>query len=442
MLTRRGASLLLAIALFSFIGWVSGSPIFAITSLTLVLLVLIESLQLKFVLHVVKKLEIRRSIVDSKLEVGRGTDVSLRLLNPTRRSAACISITDQIPEALVVTTGNPTSMVQIKSNQEVSLRYSINAIQIGEYDIRGVSASAADPLGFATFTVFLPLISRLEVYPRLRPMRLFRVRGVSQILSRNFMGQKATSRSGPGSDFRGIREYYAGDDFKHIAWKTVAKSPRHLLMTKEFEPDRSLNLVLSLQAKKSMLDGPVGRRKLDYAIEAIVIMAYAASLESDRLVFNFGNRCERLIIPGRGRQRQLVQALRSTYNILPTGSEPLETAVGSLARELRDRSIIVVITDSEQDAPEELDALRRLVPDHHVQVVAMKTTSLFEKPNLAEARIKMGYAFVTAHEERALQQMRERCWRLGFPLKVCDANEISRVLYEIYLGGKSGMIAA
>ena len=57
MLTRRGASLLLAIALFSFIGWVSGSPIFAITSLTLVLLVLIESLQLKYALHVVKKLE-------------------------------------------------------------------------------------------------------------------------------------------------------------------------------------------------------------------------------------------------------------------------------------------------------------------------------------------------------------------------------------------------
>ncbi len=450
MLTRQGASGLLAVVAFSFLGWLSGNPTLAITSLTFILIFLIENLQLNLALNTAKKLKIERQIADPRLEVGRGTDVLLKLSNPTGRATGYIIINDEVPEAFVTTSGSPRSILKINGNGEATIRYSIRAVQIGDYEIGDLSITAADPLGFANFTIRLPARSRLQVYPRLRVMEVTPARGVIQTIhTPSSIGQKAIRKSGLGIDFRGIREYCAGDDFKHIAWKAVAKSPRHSLMTRESEADRSLNLVIALEAKESLLDGSVGHRKLDYVVEAIVAVAYAASLEGDRILFAFGNHCFPLAIPGQSRQRQLIRTLRSTYNILPTRTERLQNLVECLLREVRQPSLIVLVTDSENQDPAQFETLGQLLHPHTVQVIAVRTTPIFSRPNLKEwgndflTEVRMGYDVVIIHERKAFERLAESCWRIGVPLRICDPDEVLRVLSQIYISArKAGVIAA
>ncbi len=443
MLTRRGASALLAIVLFSFVGWLSGNPTFAVASSALILIVMIESLQLSLTVKIIKKLKIERRITDYQLEVGRETDVSLRLLNPSSRATAYLIVRDKVPEALVVRSGSPRSTLRIGGNDEATMHFTIQAAQIGDYEIGGLTVEAVDPLGFASFSLSMPVKSKLEVYPRLRSAEVSRIVGASRIPHVALVGQKAISNPGLGSDFRGIREYFPGDDFRRIAWKAVAKSPRHSLMLREFEADRNLNLVFALDAKESFLDGSVGHRKLDYTIEAIVAVAYAASLGGERVLLGLGDSCYTLAVPGQSRQWQLIRILRATYNIQPTGMVNLWSLVECLLREVRQRSLIIVVTDLENPNPAEFKALGKLLHRHAVQVVAMKTISLFAKAGIDNSLVKIGYDAAGIHEKRALEQLSCICRLIGVPLKSCEPDEILGVLSQIYLAAKkSGMIVA
>jgi len=224
MLTRRGASALQAIVLFSFITWLSGNPIFTVGSLTLILIFVIENLQLHVAAGTIRRLKIERHLTDSRLEVGMTTHVTLKLKNPMRRSTGYLIVDDHVPEAFAIRSGSSRIMLRLDGHAEATIHYSMEAVQIGDYRIGDTRVVLTDALGFFTLAAILPVRSRLEVYPRLRLIELLRATEATQVLRSTSIGQKAISKSGLGSDFRGIREYYSGDDFKRIAWKAVAKS--------------------------------------------------------------------------------------------------------------------------------------------------------------------------------------------------------------------------
>lgn len=437
MLTRRGASVLQAIVIFSFLSWLSGNPMLIIGSLTLVIVFLIEMAQFNFALKAVRSLQIKRQVPDPKFSVDGESEVELVLLNLSHRSTEYLTVEDTVPQAFHITSGSSRSIVRIKGNSSVRIPYSISALQMGEYEIGDVFLTQTDPLGFVTFAGKSSIRTRIEVYPRLSQSQISRVRGAAQTSFSTSLGQGPIEMSGLGSDFRGIREYYPGDDFKQIAWKAIAKSAQHSLMTREFEADRSLNLVFALYAKESMLDGPIGRRKFDYVMEAIVTVAYAGSLEGDRVFLVTGDRSLALAVPGQSKRQQLMQTLRSTYNLLPNGRENLQTLIRCLIRDIHRRSLIVLITDSETPDPKELEALSLLVPKHAMQMVAVRTSPLFPKPDLTKPPIKMGYDVVIAHEELTLSQLGQACSELGVHLQICDPEAVSDTLWQIYLSGKT-----
>lgn len=423
--------------LFSLVSWLSGNPAFTIASLTLITIFLIENLRFNIALSAVKKLQIERCIVAPRLQVGRQTEVTLKLSNPTSRPTGYFVIKDEVPAALAIESGMPR-VISVKAHESVKTTYSIRAIQMGDYEIANVAVITSDVSGFSTFTISHPVRNKVEVYPRLQLMQVMRTRVALRMTS---IGEKPTSESGAGSDFRGIREYYPGDAFKHIVWKAVAKSSEHSLMTREFESGRTLNTVLAVHEKKSLLDGPVGHRKLDYMIEAILAMTHAAALEGDRVVFAFGNTSHTLAFPSHGKQ-QLVRAIRTIYNIQPTRTEPVQTLTASLLRDVRQRSLIVVITDTEGCDPQDFQTLSQLLHHHSVHVVALRTTPLFPNPNLKDHAVKKGHDLILHHEQTALEQLANSCARLRVPFNVCSPNEFSGVVLKIYLDAKKKVMIA
>lgn len=437
MLTRRGASSLLAMVLFTLLSWLSANPAFTIASLSLILLFLLENARFVRSLKAIERLRVTRIISDPRLFVGRLTHVNLGIENVVGRDTGYLLIHDMVPHTFKVLAGSPSAIARIPARETLQIDYALEALQMGDHDIEGVGIVAQDPLGFSRHTLSIPVSSRIQVYPKIRPLSLLRARGVAQVRQASSIGARAITRSGLGSDFRGIREYYPGDEFKHIAWKVVAKSPRRDLMTKEFEADRSLNVVVAIHAKSSMLDGKVGARKLDCAVQALVALAYVCAHEGDRLVFVFDGRSQILTVPGQGRQRQIVQALFQTYNIKPSREESLAELAAAIRQHVRLRSLVFIVTDAELvDAKEIRDIAGLSAAGHQSFLYLVDTGALFEQPSSMDSRARMGYDVVRSVARQNRTWIRDASRFPDLQTRFCAPQELFGSVFQAYLSAK------
>lgn len=83
-----------------------------------------------------------------------------------------------------------------------------------------------------------------------------------QILDR-LVTELTTTRKGRGSDFLSLRDFYYGDEVRHIHWKASAKFGK--LITKEFEEPVSLRFLIVID-KSLFMAGP----KLEFALSAAI----------------------------------------------------------------------------------------------------------------------------------------------------------------------------
>jgi hypothetical protein len=170
----------------------------------------------------------------------------------------------------------------------------------------------------------------------------------------------------------------------------------------------------------------VGQRKLDIVVEGIIAMVHAACSESVWLSVAFGNQVLPLATPGRGRDRQLANALTSLYNILPSDSFKLRKLVEAILLNARRRSIIIFVTDSEYNNAADLLALRPLVESNRVIIVVIKTTRLFQKPSHPEA--ESCYELLLEREKTSIEQIAQVCSQMGIPFQDCNASDLLKVL--------------
>ena len=93
-------------------------------------------------------------------------------------------------------------------------------------------------------------------------------------------GAYKSSFKGQGLQFSDIRDYQAGDDVRHIAWKLSAKTPDTTYL-KVFEEERSLNVSLLVDVSASNLFGLDKTRKVDLIAELTSLLAFSALKTND-----------------------------------------------------------------------------------------------------------------------------------------------------------------
>jgi len=89
------------------------------------------------------------------------------------------------------------------------------------------------------------------------------------------------SFGGPSWDFAGYRDYSPTDDASLIDWKASVRSNK--ILVKEFTEIQTLNILFLLDVSESMMQGTVGKRKIDFASEVIATLSYSI-LKSKGLV--------------------------------------------------------------------------------------------------------------------------------------------------------------
>jgi len=174
----------------------------------------------------------------------------------------------------------------------------------------------------------------------------------------NVSGIHASPHRGASVEFAEYRRYVPGDDPRRMDWRAYGRSDRFYV--KEFEADTNLRCCLILDTSRSMEFGSAEFTKIQYARCLAGSLAYLAIQQGDAV----GLTCiaEKIVqtVPA----RRTPSHLRVMYDILeqarPKGDTQLVSRLHELAETIRQRALIIVISDFFVDVGELRSAFEHL----------------------------------------------------------------------------------
>ena len=299
-----------------------------------------------------RRVGVERRLASDKLSLGAWNRVELHLDNPTPRSQA-VTLREQPPAGFEL--DHPvlfTCRLDATSSQTVA--YHVRPPQRGDAHFGHLYVRADGPLGLVRRTFRQHATGQpVRVYPNLRELQRY------DLLVRRGLEAQAVGRpvrvAGASTEFERVRDYLPDDEFRHINWKATARRGQPLV--NQYEAERSQNLVLLLDAGRSMAalaDPPVededapaaALTKLDRALNTALLLAHVASQRGDRVaLLAYADDIRAFVPPQRGR-RALLSTVQALYNLSPEPVEPDHgRAFDFLAQRNLRRSLVVLFTD-------------------------------------------------------------------------------------------------
>jgi uncharacterized protein (DUF58 family) len=197
-------------------------------------------------------------------------------------------------------------------------------------------------MGFIIRRLTIPLETRAQVYPNLIQTRRW------DLLARKgalfAAGFKPIGRFGRGTEFSQLRDYVPDDEFRFIDWKASARRGR--LVSREYEVERSQPLALFIDCGRQMIGRIDEHTRLDYAINAALMLAYVAILKGDQVgLVAFGSKMQHYLAPRRG-PVQLNRIIEALYDVQPSEVESdYAAAFRTFLATWRKRSLIALFSD-------------------------------------------------------------------------------------------------
>ncbi|MCD5325994.1 MULTISPECIES: DUF58 domain-containing protein [Pontibacillus] len=129
--------------------------------------------------------------------------------------------------------------------RSIQFKYQIPHLPRGEHHFHSVRVKTGDFFGFVTKQAYYTVPGRVLVYPHKRDVSMTkRVNSFDEGAAPSYSQTKRDT-----TVVTGVREYAPGDRFSWIDWKTSAK--KNAMMTKEFEQQKSSDVLLVLDATES-----------------------------------------------------------------------------------------------------------------------------------------------------------------------------------------------
>ena len=180
-------------------------------------------------------------------------------------------------------------------------------------------------------------------------------------------GEYAAIQVGRGIDFNDLREYVRGDDVKDIDWKASART--RTLLVRRYVAERKHTVVLAVSTGRSMAamnDSQVSKR--DLAVFVTGVMGYLAVRHGDLVSLVYGDARRQHVRPPDNGELYLERLLGLVHDaITPTApASDLTAVLDYVARAIRRRGILVVVSDETQVTDELAESLRRLTAQHEV----------------------------------------------------------------------------
>ena len=159
----------------------------------------------------------------------------------------------------------------------------------------------------------------------------------------NVSGRHASPHRGSSVEFAEYRKYVPGDDLRRLDWRAFGRSDRYYI--KEFEADTNLRCCLVLDTSGSMDFGSEGVSKIEYGRKIAAALGHMALEQGDAVGLScVANGLVRNIPPRRNPAH-----LMAIFDVLeaakPQGDTQLVPVLHELAETIRQRALIVILSD-------------------------------------------------------------------------------------------------
>jgi uncharacterized protein (DUF58 family) len=144
-------------------------------------------------------------------------------------------------------------------------------------------------------------------------------------------------------EFAEHRQYYPGDEIRHIDWRAYGKTDRYYI--KEYEEETNLKAYLLVDASGSMAYKGAGPSKFEYAQHVAASLAYLMLHQLDAVGLVTHDTRIREIITPRASSKHLLNLLHTLERTQPGGETSLAPLWHSLAGELKRRGMIIILSD-------------------------------------------------------------------------------------------------
>jgi uncharacterized protein (DUF58 family) len=378
---------------------------------------------------------------DTSTRLGRQVDASLLIYNDGRRR-----FRGKIRDAWPPSAGAAprTHTVDVAAGQRQHVDTVLRPVRRGDQRAAALTARSIGPLGLAgrqssqtvpgQVRVLPPFLSRKHL-----PSRLAKLREIDGLLPTLIRGQ--------GTEFDSLREYVVGDDVRSIDWRATARRADVMVRTWRPERDRRVVIVLDtgrMAAGRVGVDpaaaDPAGWPRLDWSMDAALLLAALASRAGDHVDFLAHDRVSRAGVFGASRTELLAQLVTAMAPLQPALIESdWRAMVAAILRRTRRRSLVVLLTDLNATALAEglLPVLPQLSAKHHVMIAAVADPRVDE---MAAGRSDAAAVYDAAAAERARNDRRAIASRLrqsGVDVVDATPTELAPALADRYLAMKA-----
>lgn len=400
--------------------------------------------------------------------VDAGLAASTRRLRYVRSPDRSARLTEQVDAGLLVYNDGPRRfrgqirdawppsaraqprihLLAIPAGEHQHLTTQLHPVRRGDQRAAAVTARSIGPLGLAgrqgsrsvpgQIRVLPPFLSRKHL-----PSRLAKLREIDGLLPTLIRGQ--------GTEFDSLREYVVGDDVRSIDWRATAR--RGDVVVRTWRPERDRRVVIVLDTGRTAAGrvgadptspglgaDPAGWPRLDWSMDAALLLAALASRAGDHVDFLAHDRVTRAGVFGAARSELLAQLVDAMAPLQPALIESdWRALVSAIARRARRRSLVVLLTDLNATALDEglLPVLPQLATKHHLMLAAVADPRVDQ---MAAGRSDAAAVYDAAAAERSRNDRRAIATRLRRTgVEVVDATpaEMAPALADRYLAMKA-----
>jgi uncharacterized protein (DUF58 family) len=326
---------------------------------------------------------------------------------------------------------------KLESGQTRDVTYYVRPRRRGDYFFRDSFVRILSPFGLVYRQETVLTREVVRVYPNVLALREFDL--LKQKGHLRQIGIRRARLRGVGTEFESLRDYTRDDEYRRIDWKATARTNKFIV--RDFEAEKNQPVILAVDFGRLMLAEAESVEKLDYVLDAALMLANAVSNANDQLgLLVYGDQVERWIPPGRGKKQvgNVIEALHALV------AEPISSASADafsyLAARWKRRSLLIIF--SELQDPEEARQLARvlgpLTKRHVVLVVTVRDPGLraqLEAPLSTITGMYLRTAASQFNEDRITAQrlLNEH----GIRALDCEPKELAAALVNYYMDTKA-----
>lgn len=291
-----------------------------------------------------------------------------------------IQVRDEPPAEFAVRQRRQLLDTFVAGYGQVKLTYRFRPRRRGDHAFGSLNLRWTSTLGLYVRQAAYSVPGRVKVYPTL--VEIHKYEWLARRGRLGQLGMRHTRLVGEGGEFEQLRDYVPDDDYRRISWKATAKYNK--LMTMEYDPERSQNIIILVDTGRQMMSRPLGvarTTRLDLVINAVLLFSYVALARGDRVgILVFSKDIDHYLAPrqGRGQFSRIMEALYDAH------AQPVDPdygrALGYLHAQRQRRSLVVLLTDptSQEAAQTLVSQLGAFYPHHLPLCVTLSDPTLLD----------------------------------------------------------------